>query len=91
MRPLERTPSRDQVHNQNDDRDDEQEMDQRATEVTDEAEKPENQKHNKNSPEHMFSFGLVYFTSFIGLAARLRILQIPELSAAFSASSCEIE
>jgi len=39
----------------------------------------------------MFSFGLVYFTSFIGLAARLRILQIYELSAAFSAPSCEIE
>src|SRR4051812_47975736 len=48
-------------------------MNQRATEVTDESEQPENQQHNENSPEHMFSFELVYFASFPGRRVRLKI------------------
>ena len=55
-RPLKRTPARDQVNDQDDDRDDEQQVNQGAAEMTDESEQPENQQHNKDSPEHMFSF-----------------------------------
>src|SRR2546423_7743532 len=51
-RTLERAPSGDQVHDQNNDRDDEQQMDKRATEMTDESEQPKNQQHNEDSPEH---------------------------------------
>lgn len=35
-------------------------MDQRAAKMTDEAEKPENQQNNKDSPEHKVSFGLKF-------------------------------
>src|SRR3954470_946943 len=73
---LERTPPGDQIYDQDDDRDDEQQVNERATEMTDESEEPENQQHNKNSPEHMFSFELVYFASHPGSRVRLRFSEI---------------
>src|SRR3954447_22062096 len=72
---LERAASGDQIDDQDDDGDDEQQVNERATEMTDEAEKPENQQHNKNSPEHMFSFELVYFASHPGSRVRLKIFE----------------
>jgi hypothetical protein len=48
----------------------------------DESQQGQNQQHNKDSPEHMFSFGLVYFASFPGASPRLKIF---ENSRAFSA------
>ena len=36
-------------------------MNERATKMTDEAEEPENQQNNENSPEHKVSFGLSFF------------------------------
>jgi hypothetical protein len=44
----------------------------------DESEQSQNQQHDKDSPEHMFSFELVYFTSFGGFGVRLRFLKNPE-------------
>jgi hypothetical protein len=73
---LERPAAGDQIYDQDDDRDDEQQVNQRATEMTDESEEPENQQHNKNSPEHMFSFELVYFASHAGSRVRLRFSEI---------------
>src|SRR2546423_5004890 len=72
---LERTSARNQVHNQDDDGDDEQQMNERAAEVSDEPEQPQNQEHNKDSPEHMFSFELVYFASREGVRLRVKIFQ----------------
>jgi hypothetical protein len=60
---LERTASRNQVDDQDDDSDDEDQMDERAAEMADKTEEPENQENNEDSPEHMFSFELVYFSS----------------------------
>src|SRR5438045_4723875 len=76
---LERTPPGDQVHDQDDDRDHQKQVNKRATEMTDESEQPEDQKHNKDSPEHMFSFELVYFASCADEAARLKIFRIRKL------------
>jgi hypothetical protein len=38
-----------------------------------ESQQREDQKHNKDSPEHMFSFELVYFASHAGVRVRLKI------------------
>src|ERR1041384_6402107 len=73
---LEGTPSRDQIHDQNDDRDDEQQMNERATEVSDESEEPEDQQNNEDSPKHMFSFELVYFASRARDEMRVKIFRI---------------
>src|ERR1043165_5630983 len=73
---LERTPSRDQIHDQDDDRDDEQQMNERATEVPDESEEPEDQQNYEDSPKHMFSFELVYFASRARVEMRVNIFQI---------------
>jgi hypothetical protein len=54
-------------------------MNERATEVTNESEEPENQQHNKDSPEHMFSFELVYFASHEHVRLRVKIFQISRL------------
>jgi hypothetical protein len=54
-------------------------VNERATEVTDESEQPEDQKHNKDSPEHMFSFELVYFASCADAQVRLKIFWICKL------------
>jgi hypothetical protein len=51
----ERSPTLDQVNDQDDDGDDEQNVDETAHRVrADEAEKPEYQQDNKDSPEHRF-------------------------------------
>jgi hypothetical protein len=60
---LERTAAGNQINDQHHDRDDKQQMDERAAELTDETEEPENQENNEDSPEHMFSFGLVSLAS----------------------------
>jgi hypothetical protein len=71
--PLERPPPGDQIHDQNDNGDDEQQVDERATEMTDEPEQPKNEQHNEDSPKHMISFELVYFASRAGPRVRLKI------------------
>jgi hypothetical protein len=38
-----------------------------------ESQQREDQQHNKDSPEHMFSFELVYFASHAGVRLRLKI------------------
>jgi hypothetical protein len=76
---LQRPPARDQIHDQDDDGNDEQQMNERATEMTDESEQPQNQKHNKDSPKHMFSFELVYFTSHEGARVRLKIFEVRQI------------
>src|SRR5256714_11463230 len=73
---LERPPPGDQIHDQDDDGDDEQQVNERAPEVTDEAEQPQNQKNYKDSPEHMFPFELVYFASRARARLRVKIFQI---------------
>jgi hypothetical protein len=76
VRALERTPARDQIHNQDHQGYDEHEVDQ-ATDMEDgEAEQPENQKNDEDCPKHMFSFELVYFASFAESSPRLKILCI---------------
>src|SRR5205085_4976741 len=74
-RRLERAPARDQIHNQDDDRDHQEQMNERATKMSDEPEQPQNQEHNKDSPEHMFSFELVYFASRPRVRLRVKIFQ----------------
>jgi hypothetical protein len=44
--------------------------------MANESEEPENQQHNKDSPEHMFSFELVYFASHARVRLRVNIFQI---------------
>jgi hypothetical protein len=48
----------------------------------DESQQGEDQQHNEDSPEHMFSFALVYFASFAAGSVRLKIFGNP---GAFSA------
>src|SRR5205085_4067435 len=43
--------------------------------MSDEPEQPKNQEHNKDSPEHMFSFELVYFASRPRVRLRVKIFQ----------------
>jgi hypothetical protein len=73
---LERTPARDQVHDQDDDRDDENQVNQVADVEDGESEKPEDQQNNEDSPKHMFSFELVYFASRARVELRVKIFQI---------------
>jgi hypothetical protein len=60
-RRLHAASARDQIDDKDDYRDDEQQMDEPAAKMTDEAEKPENQNNNEDSPEHKISFGLSFF------------------------------
>jgi hypothetical protein len=46
-----------QVNNQDDDRNYEQEVDQTAANMTDEAKKPEHDQDDNDSPEHGYPFG----------------------------------
>jgi hypothetical protein len=41
----------------------------------DKSQQREDQQHNKDSPEHMFSFELVYFASHAGARLRLKIFK----------------
>src|SRR5438270_11632872 len=74
MKPerLWRTASRNQINDQDDDGDNQDQVDERATKMADETEEPENQENNEDSPEHMFSFGLVLVlcTGFLKLNAQ---------------------
>jgi hypothetical protein len=70
---LERTPACDQIHDQDDQRDHQNEVNQAADMKNGEAEQPQNQKNYKDSPKHMFSFELVYFASFPERWLRLKI------------------
>jgi hypothetical protein len=40
-----------------------------------ESQQREDQQHNKDSPEHMFSFELVYFASHAEVQVRLKIFE----------------
>jgi hypothetical protein len=64
-RALERTPAGEQIYDQDNDRDDEDEVNQRAANVTDEAEKPENHKNDENCPEHIFFPSTLSFLFFV--------------------------
>jgi hypothetical protein len=69
--------SRDQINDQDNDRDYEEQMDESAERVrAHEAEQPEHQKNNEDSPKHMFSFELVYFASFAEVGSRSKIFKI---------------
>jgi hypothetical protein len=57
---LEGTPARDQINDQNHDRDYEYQMNELAAKMADEAKEPQNQEHNEDSPEHKVSFGLKF-------------------------------
>jgi len=48
-----------QVNDQDNDRDHEQQMDQRAANMTEKPEKPENNENHKYSPQHRFDFRLI--------------------------------
>jgi len=72
---LERTPACDQIHDQDDQRDHQHEVNQAADVEDGEAEQPQNQKNYKDSPKHMFSFELVYFASFAERPLRLKIFR----------------
>ena len=54
---LQSPPARNQIHDQDNDGDDEEQVNERAAEVTDETEEPENEQNNKDSPQHKVSFG----------------------------------
>jgi hypothetical protein len=57
-RALETSSALNQVNNQDDDGNYEQEMNQAAANVADEAKKPENDQDDNYSPEHGYSFRL---------------------------------
>jgi len=50
-----------QINDQDNDRNHEQQMDQRAAHVPKKPEKPENEKDYKYGPQHRFYFRLVFF------------------------------
>jgi hypothetical protein len=52
------SPALNQVNNQDNDGDYQQEVDQAAANVADEAKKPENDQNDNYSPEHGYSFRL---------------------------------
>jgi hypothetical protein len=58
-------------------------MDELATEMTDESEKPENQQNNKDSPEHKVSFGLSFFSFVRGGAGALMDFSFAQISTVF--------
>jgi hypothetical protein len=63
-----------------DDQDDDRGQKDQVNEIPDgidvnESQQREDQQHNKDSPEHMFSFELVYFASFSGASLRLKIFE----------------
>ena len=51
-------------------------MDERAAELSDETEEPQNQENDEDSPEHMFSFWLVSFASCAEPLVRLKFFEI---------------
>ena len=55
---LEPSSALNQVNNQDDDRNYEQEVDQAAANMADEAKKPEHDQDDNDSPEHGYSFWL---------------------------------
>jgi hypothetical protein len=57
-RGLETSSALNQVNNQDDDGNYEQEVDQAAANVADEAKKPEHDQDDNDSPEHGYSFRL---------------------------------
>jgi hypothetical protein len=53
-------------------------VNERAAEMSDETEKPQNQQNDKDSPKHMmFSFELVSFSSRAEAQVRLKIFENP--------------
>ena len=75
---LERAPAGDQLDNQDNHGGEEDEVDEIPDGIdVDESQESENQQHNKDSPEHMFFVGLVYFASFPGRRLRLNIFENP--------------
>jgi hypothetical protein len=63
-----------------DDQDDHRGQKNQVNEIPDgidvnEPQQREDQQHNKDSPEHMFSFELVYFASHAGVRLRLKIFE----------------
>jgi hypothetical protein len=53
-------------------------VDEPAAKMADESEKPENQKNNKDSPEHMVSFGLSFFCFVRGAVGALKDFSISQ-------------
>jgi hypothetical protein len=75
--PLNAAAARDQIEDQDDDRDHQEDVNQVAAERDDEpAEKPKNQKNNEDGPEHNISFWLVSLASCAATQARLKIFRL---------------
>jgi hypothetical protein len=75
-RRLERPFSGDQLDDQNDNRGQKNQVNEIPDGIdVNESQQREDQQHNKDSPEHMFSFELVYFASHAGVRLRLKIFE----------------
>jgi hypothetical protein len=74
-------PAGDQLDDQHDDGGQEDQVNEIPDGVdVDESQEGENQKHDKDGPEHIFSFELVYFASFAERQLRLKIFENPSAS-----------
>jgi hypothetical protein len=73
---LERSPAGDQLDDQYHHRRKKNEVNEIPDGIdVNESQQGEDQQHNKDSPEHMFSFELVYFASHAGARLRLKIFE----------------
>jgi hypothetical protein len=71
---LERSFPGDQLNDQNDHRGQKNQVNEIPDGIdVNEPQQREDQQHNKDSPEHMFSFELVYFASHTEVRLRLKI------------------
>src|SRR5947207_12770135 len=76
--PLERPPPGDQLDDQDDHRGQEDQVNEIPDGIdVDESQQRENQEHNKDSPEHMFSFELVFLCFVCRASAALKIFEKP--------------
>jgi hypothetical protein len=75
---LERSFPGDQLDDQDDHRGEENQVNEIPDGIdVNESQQREDQQHNKDSPEHMFSFELVYFSSHAEARLRLKIFGWP--------------
>jgi hypothetical protein len=79
---LKRPATGDELDDQHDDRREEDQVNEVPDGIdVDESQQSQNQQHNKDSPEHMFSFELVYFASHPAARVRLKDFQLAAVSA----------
>jgi hypothetical protein len=79
---LKRAATGDELDDQHDDRCQENQVNEISDGIdVDESQQSQNQKHNKDGPEHMFSFELVYFASHPEAQVRLKDFQFTAVCA----------